>query len=136
MVLIHFSEVLAMINRAALLLCYKQPAINWINESDPDNDASEIDQVQVNEERTVYLIPDKAAASDETVRAWVELNHIALLEHELAGWVADESLWPQGLNLTLFDDWFDVECHSIVLDTSDDAIIEEDEDDESDESVE
>ena len=114
-----------MLNRAALLLRYKEPAIRWLNESDPVDDAPAMDLENVNEERTVYLIPDKAAADDGTVRMWVELNHEALLQHELAGWYDDESLWPQDLDLSLFDDWFDVECHSIIIDTSDEPIVED-----------
>jgi hypothetical protein len=120
-----------MINRAALLLRYKQPAVDWINESDPYKDSPGIELDRVNEERNVYLIPDRAAADEGTVRVWVELNHAALFENELAGWYEDESLMPSNLSLELFDEWFDVECHSIVLDTSDEPIIEEtyDEDD-------
>ena len=115
-----------MINRAAQLLKYKEPAIRWINDSEPENDEPEFDLDHVNEERTVYLVPDKAAIDNDTVRNWVELNHEALFQHELAGWVADEAFWPSDLGLKLFDDWFDVECHSIVIDTSDEPIIEED----------
>ena len=114
-----------MINRAALLLRYKQPAVDWINRTDPYKDSPEIELETVNEERNVYLIPDRAAADEGTTRMWVELNHLALLENELAGWYEDESLMPANLSLELFDEWFDVECHSIVLDTSDEPIIEE-----------
>ena len=114
-----------MINRAALLLRYKQPAIDWINETDPYEDSPAIELDRVNEECSVYLIPDRAAADEDTVRMWVELNHVALLENELAGWYEDESLMPPNLSLELFDEWFDVECHSIVLDTSDEPIVEE-----------
>lgn len=121
-----------MINRAALLLRYKAPAIKWIQDSGPEDGEPEFELDHVNEERTVYLVPDKAAANNDTVRTWVELNHEALLQHELAGWVADESFWPKNLNLKLFDDWFDTECHSIVIDTTDEPIIEEDYEDDID----
>lgn len=119
-----------MINRAALLLRYKEPAIQWINNTDPDDDAPEIELDRVNQELTVYLIPDRAAVDDDTVRMWVELNHEALLQNELSGWMTDESCWPEALNLELLNEWFDIECHSIIIDTSDEPITEEDYDDE------
>ena len=114
-----------MINRAALILKYKQPAIDWINEIDPDEDADQITQESVNKERMVYLIPDRAAFDEDTVRMWVELNHEALFKNELEDWYNEESLWPEELNLELFDTWFEVECHSVVIDTSEEPIVEE-----------
>lgn len=121
-----------MINRAALLLKYKEPAVRWINSFDPDDGEPDIELDLVNEERTVYLIPDKAAVDDDSVRMWVEINHVALLQNEMSGWIAEESLWPNELNMQLLDDWFDIECHSVIIDTSDEPIVEEDYDDELD----
>jgi len=34
----------------------------------------------------------------------------------------DESLWPKKRILDMFRDWFDVEYHSMVLDTIDESI--------------
>ena len=45
-----------MINRAALILKYKTPAIKWINEADPYQDDPGITNEFVNSDRTVYLI--------------------------------------------------------------------------------
>lgn len=113
-----------MINRAAFLLRYKQPAVDWINEVDPSEDEPQVSLADVNRERTVYLIPDQAAADDDTVRSWVELNYEALMENELGAWYTDSSLVPE-FTLEMFDEWFEAECHSLVLDTSDEPIIEE-----------
>ena len=114
-----------MINRAAIILRYKQPAVDWINEVDPIEDGHPVSLIDVNRERTVYLIPDRAADDDNTVRSWIELNYEALMENELGAWYTDDSLMPKNLTLSMFDDWFEVECHSMIIDTSDDAIIEE-----------
>jgi hypothetical protein len=114
-----------MINRAALILRYKQPAIDWINEVDPHDDGPKIVLEDVNRERTVYLIPDRAADDDETVRNWIEFNYKELMENELGGWYTDESLLPKSFSLEMFDDWFHAECHSMIIDTSDDPIVDE-----------
>lgn len=31
--------------------------------------------------------------------------------------VTDESLWPKKRNLSLFYEWFEMECHSVLIDT-------------------
>ena len=67
-----------------------------------------------NEERTVYLISDGDA---ENIDRWIRENHVVLFESELEGWYTDESLWPKKRDLKTFNEWFEVECHSVVLDT-------------------
>ncbi len=38
-----------------------------------------------------------------------------IFEEQLASWWQDETAWPSGRDLKLFDTWFDVEFHSVVL---------------------
>ncbi len=44
-------------------------------------------------------------------------HYRTLFETELSDWYNDPALWPKNLSLTLFHEWFDVECHSVVMDT-------------------
>lgn len=115
-----------MINRGAILLKYKAPAIQWINEADPYDDDPEITEDDVNEERTVYLISDEAGDTKDSVDRWIKENYKELFERELAGWYTDPDLWPEKRTLRLFREWFDVECHTVVIDTAGDTIIEDD----------
>ena len=115
-----------MINRAAVILKYKAPAVAWINEADPYKNSTEITIESANEERTVYLIRDTDADTAADVEKWIELNCDALFESELDGWYTDEELWPKNRSLKLFRDWFDVECHTVIVDTVD-SPIEDDE---------
>ena len=114
-----------MINRAALLLRYKEPAVAWINAADPYEQDPGITLERVNEERTVYLISDEDADTTDTVHAWVKLNYEALFENELEGWYVDESLWPKERSFQLFNDWFSVECHTVLRDTVGDQIFDD-----------
>lgn len=114
-----------MVNRAALILRWKDPGIAWINEADPVPDAIVISRDMVNEERTVYLLSDADAESDTAVRRWVKRNYKELFEAELEGWYTDEALWPSSRTLRLFDAWFDVECHSVLIDTVGGPIIDD-----------
>lgn len=106
-----------MINRAAVILKYKQPAVEWINEADPCDDDPGITIESVNQERTVYLIRDEDADTLDDVDDWIRTNYVALFESELDGWYTDEELWPGDRSITLFHEWFDVECHTVIVDT-------------------
>jgi hypothetical protein len=106
-----------MINRAAIILKYKSPAVQWINEADPYNADPGISLESVNEDRKVYLIKDEDATGLEAIEQWIKMNYEALFENELKGWYTDENLWPKKRDLRLFREWFDVDYHSVIEDT-------------------
>ena len=114
-----------MINRAALILKYKEPAVKWINDADPDGNPN-ITLEQVNNERTVYLIRDEDADAPDILKQWIKLNYKTLFESELEGWYVDESLWPQKRTLALFNKWFNYECHTVLVDKVDAPIVDDD----------
>jgi hypothetical protein len=103
-----------MINRAAVILKCKDPFITWLNESDPYDDDPGITFEDANSDRTVYLIRD---SDGENIEEWISLNYKLLFESELYGWYTDESIWPKTLDRKLFDEWFGVECHTVIFDT-------------------
>ncbi len=103
-----------MLNRGAVILRYKEPFVQWINEADPIKDNSEVTIDSANEERIVYLISDVDA---ESINRWIRENHSTLFESELEGWYTDESLWPKKRDYKTFKEWCEVECHSVILDT-------------------
>ncbi len=114
------------INRAAIILKYKDPAIRWINEADPVHDDPGIGADSVNEERTIYLISDADGDTKETVNGWVNQNYKTLFEEDLEGWYTDSSLWPKKRTLRLFRGWFEVECHTVLIGTVGDVIYDDD----------
>jgi hypothetical protein len=106
-----------MLNRAAIILRYKAPAVQWINDADSYEEGTEVTLDAANRDRPVYLISDQDAENDDVVAGWIELNYESLFEGELDGWYTDDSLWPDNLTLNLFYEWFDVECHTVIEDT-------------------
>ncbi len=60
-----------MINRAAVMLKYKEPIIRWTNDSDPYDDNPGITLKSANKDRTVYLIQDNDA---EKLEEWISIN--------------------------------------------------------------
>lgn len=111
-----------MVNRAAVILKYREPFIRWINEADPYHEDPEITIEDANEEGTVYLI---ATDDAENFDDWLNLNYKDLFESELEDWYTDESLWPKKLSKKMFDEWFYVECHSVLIDTVGDEIYDD-----------
>ncbi len=114
-----------MINRTALTLHYKDPAIRWINEADPVEDALVFTSEQVNMERTVYLISNDDGENEVSQKNWISQNYIQLFESELEGWYTDEGLWPSPLTLELFYEWFDTEFNTVIIDTVDEPIVDD-----------
>lgn len=103
-----------MINRAAIILKYKEPFVRWINASDPFPDDQGISIEEANEDRTVYLISDEDA---ESYDKWIDSNYKALFENELFNWYTEETLWPKKRTKKMFDEWFRIEFHSVLIDT-------------------
>ena len=102
-----------MINRAAVILKYKAPFIQWVNDADPYKNNPGITLENENKDCTVYLILEDDA---ENLEEWISLNFEQLFESEIEDWYTDESLWPKNRTRKLFDEWFDVECHSVLID--------------------
>lgn len=114
-----------MINRAALLLRYKEPAVRWINAADPSPSDHAVTLAEVNEERTVYLIEDIAGEDPEIWDDWLQGNYENLFENELDGWYTDPALWPQNRSLALFLEWFEPERHTVVIDMCADELFDD-----------
>ena len=103
-----------MVNRSAVLLKYKDPFVFWANAVDPYDGNPEITLEEANKDCTVYLISEDDA---DKLEEWILLNFKQLFESELEDWYTDESLWPKKRTRTLFDKWFNIQCHSVLIDT-------------------
>jgi hypothetical protein len=106
-----------MLNRAAIILKYKEPMIRWINEADRLSESTEISAEYLARERTIYLISDRDGESDASVDRWIRRNYEVLFETELNGWYTLPSMWPNQRTLRLFRAWFEVEYHTVLIDT-------------------
>jgi hypothetical protein len=87
-----------MLNRAALIVRYKQPFIDWINAADPSPASSPtFTLAEVNrQEHTVYLLEIE---DDAELQQWLSVNAEALFDQELNGWYTDPGLWPKDRSL-------------------------------------
>lgn len=103
-----------MLNRAALILRYKQPFVDWINAVDPVPSSIVLTLDDVADERTVYLV--EVEDLDDLER-WLARYYEWLFEEELNGWYTDPALWPRDRSLKKLKEWCSFEFNSVVIDT-------------------
>ena len=115
--------ITAMLNRGLLVIRYKQPFIDWLNEADPYPKGSTITQEDANEDSPAYLIHEEAA---EYFEDWLKECFSPLFENILGEWYTDPALWPQDRTLKLFKAWCEFELHSMVLDYVDGPLLDDD----------
>lgn len=111
-----------LINRAAIILKPTQAAVDWINRTDPGHDPVTVKDVH--EDCTIYLVPEEIE-TDIHAKVWALSNADILLEEFMHSWYQDESLWPANVGPEFFEKWFEVEYHSMIVDTLDDPIVKE-----------
>jgi hypothetical protein len=112
-----------MINRAALILRYKQPFVDWINGVDPSADSPNLTLADVDHERTVYLIEVEDEAE---LAGWLTRHHEEVFEQELWGWYTDPALWPRDRSLKTLKEWCSFELHTVVIDTAETPLEDDD----------
>ncbi len=103
-----------MLNRAALILRYRQPFVDWINVVDPSPTSQVLTPDELNQEHTVYLVE---VEDERELAGWLRRHHEELFEQELNGWYTDPALWPRDRSLEMLKEWCWFELHSVVVDT-------------------
>ncbi len=104
------------LNRAAVVLRYKQPYVDWVQTA-----LGEYSLAEANDDGEIFLTPsfkspvDPADGTEDAIK-WVEKRWEMFFEHILKASIQGESAWPPNRTLKLFREWFDVEYHSIVWD--------------------
>jgi hypothetical protein len=119
------EEGVSVVNRGALILRYKEPAVRWINDADPSPSSDPVTLESVNDERTVYLISDSAGDDSKSLERWLKRHYAELFEMELEGWYTDPNLWPKKLSYELFKLWFAPELHTVLIDLGDGAVFDD-----------
>jgi len=97
------------INRNAIIVKPKKPFYNWLKGIYNDEEFTSL-----KEENTVYLI--REMDSNQDILKWLSKNFDGIFVNELNDWYTDEAGWPQNRTFKKFNEWFDVEINSMVLD--------------------
>lgn len=110
-----------MINRTAVVIKPRQPFLEWINNTPQLNLSSPVTMEELLEDCDTILLPD--TDSLEEAHELLEPLKPDLFSVQLDGWLRDPSAWPQDRSAAVFDQWFALEVHSMVLDLVEEPIL-------------
>lgn len=103
------------IDRNAIIVKPKKPFYDWIH-SFYEEESSKYEK----EENNVYLIREMVSIAD--VKKWIKKNFDQIFINELNDWYTNEEGWPKKRTYKMFEEWFDVEINSMVLDLEDEPV--------------
>ncbi len=106
------------INRHAVILLSTQACLDWINSCPSDRP---ITLAEVQQEPTVYLIPQGTAKPESYVRRHFK----AMFEQELNSWYTVPELWPNDLSFKTFKMFFTIHVSTVVFDLGTGMIVRE-----------
>jgi hypothetical protein len=109
------------INRSIAIIRQKQPFVDWANQLPDAELKSSLDDFKT--DCLAILIPDYD--TDEEAEGYINEIYEDIFIEELYGWCTEEAWFPQDRTNEMFWEWFEVELHSIVMDSSIDLIEEE-----------
>lgn len=100
-----------LLNRAVLLVRYREPFLRWAASLDED---APIHAEGLETHVSVYLVPEDPSGEHETPP--LRQFFAAIFEHELESWWQDPEDWPPRRDFDMFNEWFTVTGDSLVLD--------------------
>jgi len=109
------------INRSALVVKPKKPFLDWLKFVDKDLQEMTLNDLQ--NDVPAYLLPDFEKPED--LDKYIKGHFKLFFEEALSSWFTDETIWPKKRDWNTFQEWFDVESHSIVMDLGDGEIEKE-----------
>jgi hypothetical protein len=74
-------------------------------------------------EPTIYLVSECGDPDEE--QACLQAVFSIVFEDQLDGWWRDRTTWPTPRSLDVFTRWFDCQFHSMLLDLTDEPLIDE-----------
>lgn len=100
------------LNRQVAIIKPKEPYVNWINSLPGTVEQETVDNLQT--DCTAVLLPH--FDTDQESLNYVKKFYRTIFDYELYGWHTDENAWPQKRTFKLFQEWFNIEFHSEVID--------------------
>lgn len=102
------------INRAVVVLKPRQTLADWVNRTVPLDTPVTVEELA--QDCTAVLVPATMDLRKE-VSEYLDDFKPALFELELDEWNRDPADWPAERTAADFDNWFELEVHSVVYDT-------------------
>ena len=109
------------LNRSAIVVRPRLPFLQWLHATDPTSVSLTLDDLA--REPTVYLVPE--CGDPEAEEECLAGVFHTIFENQLDGWWRDRTTWPTPLSLATFKRWFDCPFHSMLLDLTDEPLIDQ-----------
>ena len=109
------------INRSIAIIRIKQPFVDWANQLPDTEFKSSLDDFKT--DCLAILIP--GYQTDEEAIGYINEIYENIFIEKLYGWCTEEEWFPQDRTNEMFWQWFEVELHSIVMDSCMEPIEEE-----------
>ncbi len=101
------------VDRLVAIIKPRQPFLEWL-ESLPDWDLK-MTLEKLRDDCIALLIPE--FGNNKEAKGHIEAGYQVVFDMQLNSWYTDPTMWPEERSLDVFRQWFDIEIHSIVIDT-------------------
>lgn len=101
-----------LVNRNLFIVRPKQPYADWINVQ-PDRETP-ITLSYFHRDCHTFLIPE--VFGDEAAYEYIQAFKLEIFAFELNSRIRDPKILPQNRTPAMFDEWFDLEFHSMIID--------------------
>lgn len=120
------------VDRLVTVLKPTQAFLDWLKQLPDQEDDLSLEDLR--SDCTVLLLPP--FETPDEADDYLEDMAKDVIENECESWCEDETLWPKDMDYDLLTKWFDIEHHSMVFDTTEEADDDyEDDDDLDDEEL-
>jgi hypothetical protein len=116
-----------LVNRSVVIVRPKQPLVDWVNETPEVKPRKKLTLDNMRASRTVLLVPQDTTLAQ--AREYVDSLKPYLFEMQLNLWYRDPRTWPRERSNAPFDEWFDLELHTLVVDLVDEPLLKEGDED-------
>lgn len=107
------------INRTAVVIKPREPFVTWMNNL-PDAEEPEFTLEDFSRDSEVFLIPDQPSEKDSL--DYIKGIYVEIFCRLLSDICTEEAWWPEKTDWKTFQEWFEIEIHSMVMDTVEDEI--------------
>lgn len=106
------------LDRHLVIIKPKEPFLNWLKSHFEANSVLTLNDIR--EDAAAFMIPQ--ADHPEQDEKYIRSIFPDLFDMILEEWHLDENTWPKNRDYELFKKWFEVEIHTIVIDTVESSI--------------
>jgi len=115
--------ILRQVNRSVAVIKPLQPYVDWCNSMPDIEKTGKYTLEDAQDDCLALLVPTRMFMPGYD--RWINKIYKDIFAEMLNAWCTDSGLWPKDVTLAMFREWFKVEIHSEVLDTTSKALIHE-----------